>query len=181
MRVPFQGTMTWRMLDGNKPGPRHVPRLSGLFQESMQKKDSRGVFGRCLSLIGVLFGWFAENIAGPGLGGVYSVYQGNPSIFPKGHLGSVLMFNPCNKLKETVEASLGDATECVLFNLKQKWDWSPELSSAGSNTGDQQDQDGQGRKPSVWTKGKCGSKMGGCWLVLYRLQGYPPIFSLGGP
>ncbi|CAJ1422324.1 unnamed protein product [Effrenium voratum] len=53
-------------------------------------------------------------------------------------------WNPIDKTDDaSLQASLGDATECVLFNLKQKWDWSPELSSAGSNTGDQQDQDGQ--------------------------------------
>ena len=46
--------------------------------------------------IGVLFGWFAYKIEGPGLDGVNSIYQGNPSIFPASHLcQAILEESPC--------------------------------------------------------------------------------------
>ena len=40
--------------------------------------------GSELTNIGVLFGWFASEIEGPGLPGGSIIYQGNPSIFQKG-------------------------------------------------------------------------------------------------
>lgn len=34
-----------------------------------------------------------------------------------------------------LQGSLGDATQCVLINLEQRWGWKPELTGSGSNNG----------------------------------------------
>eukprot|EP00435_Cladocopium_sp_Y103_P031656 s3391_g8.t1 len=43
-----------------------------------------------------------------------------------------------------LQASLGDATSCVLTKLEQRWGWKPELVGSGSNTGGPYDAYGAG-------------------------------------
>ncbi|CAE7513982.1 unnamed protein product [Symbiodinium pilosum] len=43
-----------------------------------------------------------------------------------------------------LQGSLGDATQCVLYNLNQKWGWQPELVGSGSNSGGPYDTYGAG-------------------------------------
>ena len=60
----------------------------GTLKERIEEEPARSSDGCCR---GVLFGWvLIENRLGPGLeGGLCLIYQGNPSIFPKGYLCSV--------------------------------------------------------------------------------------------
>ena len=105
----FNFVLTWRQAFLNAVQPRHLPAGWNLHRSIRKHAPCSKV-----EVIGVLLDWFAEKIEGIHWfrWGLFNIYQGNPSIFPKGHLwyfpriGSPFFWGGGSPLSSTNQANI---------------------------------------------------------------------------